>query len=122
VKKNSFKMVMFLLSHNADTDQFDYFHRTPLYFACLQQNIKIIKVTFLETNNLLKLLLVNFSSPWSDAHINYDMVCINRPRCLALLKISRQLQIIMLLTPLHKQAEQWRTGTIYYLNLKDERV
>ena len=41
-------MAKLLLDHGADPDQPDYFQRGTIYFACLNKNVKMIKVSLLE--------------------------------------------------------------------------
>ena len=71
--------------------------RTPLYFACLTENIELVKF-----------LLVNHASPWSPDGLNLERLT-NNSIIYMLIKISRRMNLVYSMqVPGGKRDKYWK--------------
>lgn len=106
-KRNHERVAELLIKKGADVNAKDLLGRTCLYFALLNQNIKLIK-----------LLLYNEASPWSSpSDCNYKDLCGNNPKIVPYLQKSRELYTVMTMSPAHMKRDIWlREANLWFVD------
>jgi len=106
-KKGSIEIVSFLVGLGANVDAKDMIGRTPLYFAIQHNHIDILKI-----------LLANKCSPWSNEEASYTELCKNNLIAWFYLSKMRKLDITLKLTPPNLRDSIWQRESTEILRRK----
>ncbi|KAL4431715.1 hypothetical protein ABPG74_017344 [Tetrahymena malaccensis] len=105
-KRGHLKLTQFLIQKGADVNATDILGKTPLFYACQEGHIDIVKI-----------LLYNKAYPWSNKYISYDQFVKQNPQISSALFKARKIYSLMKMTPFKQRNLVWQQELVAFSSI-----